>query len=67
MSDDNADNDSDDNGDTERPQVEFQHIQRLSGDRFLRVVTEETVILVRIYRDDLQKIKEQLDEPPTVI
>ena len=65
MSDDN--NDADDNGDTERPQVEFQHIQRLNGDRFLRVNTDETIFFVRIYRDDLQQLKEQLDEPPTVL
>ena len=68
MSDDNADNDSDDNGDTERPQVDFEHIQRVaSGERFIRINTVDTMIFVQIYHEHIDELIEQLEESPTVV
>lgn len=59
-------NDADD--DTEDTEdITFDHLQRPDGSRFLRIHTGTTNYLVQVERDDLDRLKERIDEPPTVL
>jgi hypothetical protein len=60
-----ADHDNDD--DTDSEVLDFDHIQRLDGSRFLKIHTEQTTFLLQIHGDDLDDLRERLDEPPTVL
>jgi NAD kinase len=62
MSDD-ADNGDDDDSDV----LDFEHIQRLDGSRFLKIHTEQTTFLVQVKRDDFEDLREAINNPPNVL
>jgi hypothetical protein len=59
------DNDADDADDSQI--LDFEHIQRLDGSRFLKIHTSQTTFLVQVKRDDLKDLKEVITSPPTTL
>lgn len=45
----------------------FEHIQRADGSRYLRIQTEDAQFLVAVHGNDLDRLQELLDEPPTCL
>lgn len=57
----------DDSDDSEESDVRFDHIQRVDGSRYLRIHTEKVDYLVQVHGDDLDELRDRLDEPPTAL
>lgn len=47
--------------------LEFDHIQRADGSRFLKIHTEKMTFLLQVHGNDLDDLRDRLDEPPTVL
>jgi hypothetical protein len=62
MTDEQPDADDDDS-----EVLDFEHIQRLDGSRFLKIHTKKTTFLLQVKRDDLKDLKETIDQPPNVL
>lgn len=57
--------DQEDNEQHELPH--FEHVQRLNGERYLEIQTENARFTVQVTHDDLVRLKEKLDEPTEIL